>query len=510
MSKLFRSALIVAFFFGLEKVLGFISKILINRQFGLSATLDAFYAANNIPDLLFALISGGVLAMAFIPVLSEYLERRGRPLMWDLFSRIANLVFLATAAISIVVAIFAEQLVGWRLGVAPGFTSEQQLLVADLMRINLLGTLLFSLSGLAISGLQANQHFTLPALAPSMYDLGSLFGVLILAPEQGVSLGPLTLPAFGLGIYGVVYGTLIGAALFLLVQLPGLVYYKFRWVPRIDLRHPGVRQVLALMGPRILTVACIQVIFYAQDNIASRLAEGSITALANGWLFMQMPETLIGTALATVLLPTLAQQITRGETGPFHDTLNKSIRVLLALTIPAAVLVAIGIRPLVDILGFDPAGADLVAWATRAFLLGLVGHALLEVAVRAFYSQQDARTPLKIYALGAAAFILIAWLLAVMIGPVGIALANAIVFTSIALALLVRLNRQYPSILSVRATLIRALLAALLGGLVAAGVLLLAARLPVPSFLAALAAIALGALAALPLIWTEVKVLIKL
>jgi putative peptidoglycan lipid II flippase len=325
-----------------------------------------------------------------------------------------------------------------------------------------------------------------------------------------VTLGPITLPAFGMGIYGVVYGTLIGAALFLLVQIPGLVYYKFRWAPRIDLRHPGVRQVLALMGPRILTVACIQVIFYAQDNIASRLAEGSITALANGWLFMQMPETLIGTAIATVLLPTLAQQITRGETTLFHDTLNKTIRVLLALTIPAAVLVAVGIRPLVDILGFDPAGADLVAWATRAYLLGLVGHALLEVAVRAFYSQQDARTPLKVYALGAAAFIVLALVLSALIGAAGIALANALVFTSIALALLLRLNRQFPGILQVRPTLGRALLAALLGGLVALAVLLLAASLPVPAFLAALAAILLGALAALPLIWTEVKLLIKL
>ena len=87
--------------------------------------------------------------------------------MWDLFSRIANLVFLATAGLSILVAIFADQLVSLRLGVAPGFTAVQQALVADLMRINLLGTLLFSLSGLAIAGLQANQHFFLPALAPS-------------------------------------------------------------------------------------------------------------------------------------------------------------------------------------------------------------------------------------------------------------------------------------------------------------------------------------------------------
>ncbi len=510
MTKLSRAALIVAFFFGLEKVLGFLGKIIINRQFGLSATLDAFYAANNIPDLLFALISGGVLAMAFIPVLTEYLERRGRPDMWDLFSRIANLVFLVTAGLSILVAIFADQLVSWRLGIAPGFTSQQQALVADLMRINLLGTLLFSLSGLAIAGLQANQHFFLPALAPSMYDIGTLFGALVLAPENGVAIGPITLPAFGLGIYGVVYGTLIGAGLFLLVQVPGLIYYRFRWRPAINLQHPGVRKVLALVGPRVLTVAAIQLIFYAQDNIASRLAEGSVTALANGWLFMQVPETLIGTAIATVLLPTLSEQVTRGQDQAFHDTLNRALRILLAFTLPVMVLVGVGVRPVIDILGFDQAGADLVAWVTRAYLLGLLGHSLLEVAVRAFYAQQDARTPLKIYWAGVLVFFGLAFALAWLIGPAGIALANAVVFTGIAFILLRLLNRRYPSIIQVRGTLGRVLLACLAAGLVTAGLLWIGESLPVPGALVGLLAMGGGVLAAVPFIWPEIKLLLKM
>lgn len=510
MSRFARSTLIVAFFFGLEKVLGFGGKILINRQFGLSATLDAFYAANNIPDLLFALISGGVLAMAFIPVLSEYLERNGRTAMWDLFSRMANLVFLATAGVSVLVALFADQLVGWRLGVAPGFTAEQQSLVADLMRINLIGTLLFSISGLVIAGLQANQHFTLPAIAPSMYDLGTIFGVLILAPEQGVTVGPISLPAFGLGIYGVVYGTIIGAALFLLVQVPGLFYYKFRWAPRINLHHPGVRQVLSLVWPRVLTVACIQFIFYIQDNIASRLAEGSVTALANGWLFMQVPETLIGTAIATVLLPTLSEQITLQKTEAFHRTMNHTLRVILALSIPAAVLVAVGVRPVIGIMGFDEAGSDLVAWVTRAYLIGLVGHSLLEVAVRAFYSQQDARTPLKVYAVGALSFVALAVGLTLVLDVAGIALANAIVYTGIALFLLRRLNRQYPSILSLNGTPRRVLLASLLGGAVTAVILLAGGYFLLPGVLVGAAAIGLGALAAAPFILPELKLLFRI
>ena len=109
MSHIARSTLIVAIFFGLEKLLGFLRQVIIARQFGLSTELDAFNAANNIPDLIFALISGGALAIAFIPVLTEYLDKSGRSAMWDLFSRVANLVFLVTAGLSILVAIFASQ-----------------------------------------------------------------------------------------------------------------------------------------------------------------------------------------------------------------------------------------------------------------------------------------------------------------------------------------------------------------------------------------------------------------
>ncbi len=192
MKHIARSTLIIAVFFGLEKVLGFIRNVLIARTFNLSTKLDAFNAANNIPDLVFALISGGALAMAFIPVLSEYRESKPKSELWGLFSQITNGVFLATAVVSILVALSAKQLVSMEIGIAPGFSAEQKTLVTELMRLNLIATLLFSLGGLAIAGLQAQQHFLIPALAPSMYDIGSLFGILILAPEKGFEIGPIT------------------------------------------------------------------------------------------------------------------------------------------------------------------------------------------------------------------------------------------------------------------------------------------------------------------------------
>jgi len=507
MSHIARSALIIAIFIALEKALGFLRQVITARQFGLSAELDIYNAANNLPDLIFALISGGALAVAFIPVLSEYLEKRGQPQMWDLFSRILNLVFLVTAGLSVIIYLFANQLVSSRLGIVPGFDPQDQVVVVDLMRINLIATLLFSVAGLVIAGLQANQHFFLPALAKSMYDLGALIGIVILAPETGYSIGPITLPAFGLGVYGLVYGTILGAALFLGIQLPGLVRYKFRWVPAINLNDPGVRQVLRVMAPRVLTMFFILlVLIYIPDNIASRLSLGSVTALAFGWLFMQVPETLIGTTLGTALLPTISEKYALKEQEAFQRAINHSLRVLLALTIPSAVLLAIVIAPVVAILNFDAAGTQMVVWTARAFLLGLTGHALLEVAARAFYARQDAVTPLWAAGLMALSFTILALILAPILGVAGIALANAIAFSGEALLLFYLLNRRYPKILATGRTLPRVILGTVISALIVSLLMLL----PFPELILAIAALGIGILVMLPFIWYEIKLLVNL
>lgn len=507
MSHIARSALIIAVFFGLEKVLGFFRQLLIARQFGLSEGLDVFNAANNLPDLIFGLISGGALAIAFIPVLSEYLDQKGRPEMWDLFSRVANLIFLVTLGVSIIVALFANQLVSWDLGVAPGFSPDQQAQVADLMRLNLIATLLFSISGLVIAGLQANQHFLLPALARSMYDVGALIGVIFLAPSTGYQIGPITLPAFGLGVYGLAYGIITGAVLFLVVQLPGLIRYKFRWVAAINLRHPGVRKVLRVMVPRIGSMFFVYlVLIYIPDNLASRLITGSVTALVFGWLFMQVPETLIGTAIGTALLPSISEQHAREEDSVFHASLNNGLRVMLALTIPIAMVIALGIEPVVSLLGFEQAGTELVVWTTRAFLLGLTGHAMLEIAGRGFYAQQDAITPLWASALMAALYTVIAIWWAGWLGAIGIALANSVAFTTQSLLLWYLLNRSYPGVTRVGGTLLRALIASAAAGLV----VLLIMQLPFSNIIIDLGALAVGGMVAVPFIWPELKLLLKL
>jgi len=345
-----------------------------------------------------------------------------------------------------------------------------------------------------MSGLQANQHFLLPALSPGLYNIGQILGILLLAPR--------------FGIYGMVMGVILGACLHLAIQIPGLLHFGFRWTPRIDLRHPGVQRVLTLMGPRVLAMLFLHLYFLARDRFATFLGEGSVSALNNGWFIQQVPETLIGTAIAIALLPSLAELLVHGDTAAFRQTVNRALRAMLALTLPVAALLMVGVRPLIEFaFQFDPAETNLAVWATRAFLLGLMGHTWLEVAVRSFYAHGDAVTPLKAAFLQIITFLGLAALATITIGVAGIALSDTLTFTAQALLLLFILNRRFPQALEVRSTLQRAVLGAGLGMLAAIGLMQI---LPFPALFTALAAMTLGGLAALPFIWPEVKSLVKL
>lgn len=493
-----------------DKGLAILRQVIIARQFSFSKDLDAFNVANNIPDLLFALISGGALALAFIPILTDMLTRHGRRAAWDLFSRIANLAFLGTAVLAVVVAILAGPMVRSEIGVAPGFSSVQQDVVIALMRLNLIATLLFSISGLVMGGLQANQHFLLPALAPMLYNLGQIFGALVLSPDKPYVLAGIQLPAMGMGVYGLVYGVIIGAVLHLGIQIPGLIKYEFRWIPKIGLGNPDVRRVLRVMVPRLGVMLCIQLMFVIRDNLASRLAEGSVSALTYGWMIQQVPETILGTALGIALLPAISELVALEERQKFRETIEKCVRILVGLTLPVAVVLGLGLEPLVKLVfGLDTAQADLMMWVSRGFLLGLMGHTVLEIATRSFYSQQDALTPFKTALMTLAIYIVLGIILFRWLGAPGIALTDTIAYTTQAVVLLVIFGRKEKSPIRIGDTLPRVIIAAAASGATVAGVYFLAGD-RLPQVLVSMISMAAGGVVFLPFMWKEVRSLVRL
>jgi putative peptidoglycan lipid II flippase len=430
---LVNSTLIVILAFGTAKAISLAQTFIIARVFGVGTEWDTFVAANSIPETIFTLIAGGALGHAFIPVFSGFLAREDRAGAWQIASRVVNTVFLVALIASVIAFIFAPILVSTL--VAPGFTPDAQAQTADLMRIALISTLIFAVSGLVSGVLQSFNRFLLPALAPILFDVGILFGVVFLTGTFGV--------------YGIAYGAVLGAALHLSIQIPGLVRVKARWTPVLGWRDPTLRQIIRLMLPRIAGLGVFQLNFIVMNNIASTLGEGSVSALSWGWRLMQIPQTLIGTAMGVVIFPTLAALSARGDADGKREAMSGALRFILAASIPASIgLIVVG-RPLISLLeggAFNSDASDLVFSTLQFFALGIVVHSMLEVVARSFYADKDTLTPLWAALGGAAINLGLAWYFGTQGQVGGLALANSLGTAFEVLVLLGLLRRRWRGI----------------------------------------------------------------
>lgn len=391
--RLARSTLVVMIAFGIAKAISLVQTVVIAQVFGLSQEWDAYVVANSIPELIFTLIAGGALAHAFIPIFSGFLARGDLEGAWRTASHVINTVFLTTLVVSAIAFIAAPWLVA--NVAAPGFDAVGQAQTVELMRILFVTTLIFSVSGISMGILQSHNHFLLPALAPIMFDVGILFGVIFL-------IGPF-------GVNGIAIGAVLGAALHFGIQVPGLIRYGVRWKPEVDLKDPTLWRIIRLMLPRIAGLGVFSLNFIVMNNIASRLGSGSVSALSWGWRLMQIPQTLIGTAMGTVIFPTLAALSELDDRQGKRDAMSGALRFILIASIPSAVgLIFVG-RPLVGLLergAFDASASALVYSTLQFFALGIVVHSALEVVARSFYADKDTLTPLWA-ALGGAAINLV-------------------------------------------------------------------------------------------------------
>ncbi len=431
-----RAAGVVMAAFVVSNLTGLLRQILVSDAFGTGGEIDAFNAAARFPDLLFQLVAGGALASAFVPTFTGYLAREDRSGAWQLASAVLNLVILVLTIISLAAWFFAPQIAQRIL--VPYFSPAQQALTAALLRIMLLATVIFGVSGLLMGTLNAHQRFLLPALAPTMYWLGMIFGVLFLVPRSG--------------IHGLAWGAVLGAGLHLAIQLPGLARLGGRYFPTLGLHLPAVREVARLMAPRLLGVAVVQLNFLVNTILASGQPEGSLTAITLAWAIMTMPQVVIAQAIAIAALPTFSAQVARGEQDEMRGSLAATLRGVLLLSVPAALGLIVLRTPVVALLfqrgQFGGLSTDLVAWALLWYAAGLVAHSMVEILSRAFYALHDTRTPVLVGAgamslnvilsIGfASLFVRVGW------APHGgLALANSFATTLEAVVLLVLMRRR--------------------------------------------------------------------
>ncbi len=383
-SRIVRAAGIVMVATVIARLLGLGRQMIIGRLFGTTLAMDAFVAANRVPETLYLVVAGGALASAFIPVFTGLLTRGDRPGAWRLASQVGNLISLVVSLLSLLTVLLARPIVFHLL--VPKMSFQGQLLTVELLQIMLISTVIFSVSGLLMGVLNAQQHFLLPALAPVLYNLGIIAGAVFLTPAMG--------------IHGVAIGVVIGAALHLLVQLPGLRGQSARYTGGLGLDNPAVRQVARLMAPRVLGLAVTQVNFWVNTNLASAFGEGAVSALEYAMRVMMLPLGVVAQAVGIAAFPTFAELVAQGELETVRRTLASTLRGVLFLALPATVGLLVLRVPIIRLLfqrgEFTAESTTRVAWALAFFAVGLVGHAGLEIVVRAYYALHDTTTPVTV------------------------------------------------------------------------------------------------------------------
>ncbi|MBI4675885.1 MAG: murein biosynthesis integral membrane protein MurJ [Chloroflexi bacterium] len=462
------STSIVMFFFVISKAMGLVREIVIAAQFGTSAQLDAYIAAFRVPDLLFNLVAGGALASALIPPFTKLLTQGDLRGGWRLAAQVINLVFVIVAALCIVAALFAEPIV--RLTVGVGFTLDQQILTASLMRLMLVTPAVFAVSGIVMGILNAQHEFLLPAAAPAMYNLAIIGGALLLAPT--------------LGVYGLAVGVVVGAFLHLLIQAPWLIRYgkraRIEYTASLGIYDAGVREVVRLVLPRTVGIAAVQLNFLVNTILASTLATGSLAALNYAFLLVLLPIGVIAQSIATVLFPMFARMFAVNDMDGLRRAFSTGFRVTLFLTMPATIGLMLLARPIIQLVlehgAFTAESTEMTLTALELFAVGLFAHAGLETITRAFYAMHDTATPVRI---GVASVVLNVILSLVLIGPLkqgGLALANSIA-TILEMFVLLYLLRPRLQGIDGR-TLARSALKMLIGAAAMVGAIELLRRMP--------------------------------
>ncbi len=386
---------IVAMGFLGSRLLGILRTVAIADAFGSSPELAAYNVAFRIPDLIFQVLAGATLGSAFIPVFARTFQREGGAKAWALANNVLTIVTVATAALCMAAFVAAPWLVPWTapgLGTDLGRHAELTDKAVSLTRLMLLSPLLFAISGMVTGILNGRQRFLLSALAPMLYNLAIIGGAVFLSGRWGVE--------------GLAVGVVAGAALHLLVQVPGLFREGMRIRPSLKLDDAPTREVGKLMGPRAIGLAAAQLNFFITTYFASKIDSSAINNLTFAWTIAILPLGLFGMAIATAVFPRLAEHIASDDLAAMTTTISRAARIIMFTTVPAALGLGLIARPATTLLlqrgEFGAADTAVVASALVFYCIAIVPLAGIEIHSRGFYAMGDTRTPvgLAVFAVG--------------------------------------------------------------------------------------------------------------
>ncbi len=399
------------------------------------AGLDAYTAAFTVPDFLFFLITSGALAVTFIPVFNQRLVSGNKKSAWELSSSLLNLLAIIALVSSVLMMIFADPLV--RYIVAPGLNESAMSLAINMMRVIAINPFLFSISTVLSSMQQAVKRFIFYAIAPALYNIGIIIG--ILSFTNGINIFGWQL--FEGGIMGVAIGVVFGALMQLCASIIGLVGLGFDYEFKIHWKNQGFRTVLKMLPTRSIDQGIDYVTGIMNTNLASRMGEQSIRAFQQASSLRGMPVNLIGVAISTAFYPKLSDEAGKNDEAAFRETLRSALSTIVWISLPVSII-AFFIRGYVVF--FIKNGGDAkIASVLGALVVAIFTQSLYHIVARGYYAKQKLKKPLIVSVIAFVVQVIFALLFSFLnFGPEGLAHAMSISALFEVIVLLICENRD--------------------------------------------------------------------
>ncbi len=366
----------------ISALLGIVRDRLLAGTFGAGVQLDVYFAAFRIPNLVYGILITGGLVAAFLPVFSETFEDNEEE-GWELVSNLLNFLLLALSGLSFLLFLFAPWVV--RL-IAPGFNAAQTEWTIILTRIMMVSPILLGVSSMLSGVLKYFDHFITYALAPILYNLGIIFGIIFLVPI--------------FDLLGLAYGVVLGALAHMIIQIPAAKKIGFEYRPILDLSSKKLRRIARLIVPRMVGQASTQINMVVITAIASTLTAGSLSIFNFADHLQAFPVRVIGVSFAVAAFPRFSKNLANGEKIKFLDNFSNSARKILFAIIPISFLTFIlrgqVVRLVLGTGRFDWTDTRLTAASLGIFAFSLFANALSHLFIRAFFAMQDTKTPVYI------------------------------------------------------------------------------------------------------------------
>jgi putative peptidoglycan lipid II flippase len=429
-------ASLIALGSGLSRLLGLAREAVTAALFGATGLVSAYRVAAVVPTMLHDLLVGGMVSSALVPVFSEYAERDHTEL-WQVASLVISLA-IAVLGMLTLLAEFLAPAIAWLL--AGGFPSPLLMETTRLMRITIPAVLFLSLSSILSGLLYARRRFAFPAFTTAIFNATIVLITLLTAARWGIR-------SMALGLLG-------GAMLQVALQVPGL--RPMRFVPSLDLRDPGLRRILRLALPVFGGLIVSQLAVAIDRHLASGAGEQVIAWMQYATTLIQFPLGMVAAAVSLAVLPSLSRcapglreagsPLEERARSAFRRTLDRALRLILLLIIPAAVGLFLLADPVVRLLfqhgDFSPFDTIQTARALRVYLIGLTFAAIDQPLIFAFYAQQDTLTPAVVGVVGVGIYLAVALSLLQPLGMIGLVLANSMQWIGHTLIMMWLLQRR--------------------------------------------------------------------